>query len=105
VEVLGADAVLALTGVTFLVTATGFEAVDGLPAVAVAPVFLIAPGFGADDTFLTGALAVFFREVAVDFVLGAGSAFFGAVPSTFFWDTVLLVVFKVFEASVFGGAR
>jgi len=84
VEVLGADAVLALTGVTFLVAAVGFEATDGLPGVAVAPVFLIAPGFGADDTFFTGAVAVFFKGAAADFVLEAGSAFFGAVPCTFF---------------------
>jgi hypothetical protein len=95
---LGADAVLALTGVTFL-------AVDGLPGVAVIPVFLIAPGFGADDTFLTGAVTLFFRGAAADFVLGAGSAFFGAVPCTFLWATVLLVVFNVFDASVVGGAR
>lgn len=84
-EVLGAVAVLALTGVTFFVAVTGFVAVDGLLDVAAAPVFLIAPGFGADETFFTGAVAAFFfKGVAVDMVLGAGSAFFGAAPSTFF---------------------
>jgi hypothetical protein len=101
---LGADAVLALTGVTFLVAAAGFETVDDLPGVAVSPVFLIAPGFGAVDNFFTGAVPVFFKGAAADFVLGAGSAFFGVAPSTFFGATVLLVVFNVLEASVFDGA-
>jgi len=84
VDVLGADAVLALTGVTFFVAVAGFKAFDGLPGVAVAPVFLMAPGFGADDTFFTGAVVLFFRGVPPNFVLGAGSAFFGAPPSIFF---------------------